>query len=132
MQNGAKTLASLFLSITHEVSRASLTPFIFVLHLFCAAPLFCHLFSAAADHRLCIRHYDNRLVTLASNADHHLQHATTTPSCHPPLPKWHEHLHHRTVVSINKGAPPRRLSPRSCLHLCHHLPSPSLLSSFVI
>jgi hypothetical protein len=28
-----------------------------------------------------------------------------------PYPKWHENLHHRTVVSINKGAPPHRLSP---------------------
>jgi hypothetical protein len=40
-----------------------------------------------------------------------VQHAATTPSCHRPLPKWHEHLHHRTVVSSNKGAPPHRLSP---------------------
>jgi hypothetical protein len=57
-------------------------------------------------------------------------HATTTPPCHRPLPKWREHHCHYTVVSIFKrSTPPSTFTAQSCIHWSHHLPLPSFLSS---
>jgi hypothetical protein len=84
---------------------------------------------------LCFAYSVLRLIVAIMSSKHIMPatiapHATTTPPCHRPLPKWHEHHCHYTVVSIFKrSTSPSTFTTQSCIHWSHHLPSPSSLSS---